>query len=141
MNQNCAGGTLSSQNERIKKNISNSHAASEASRFQKQGLSEKRAKLTSKNFEKLMHQRGLPDEAIKALKKSSIQGEPMETRHAKAGEKFVTTHGIEPSSGIFVFEKSLGKTPEERIDKGALPHSNSAEYETTVELSKRNSVY
>lgn len=66
----------------------------------------------------------------------------MEVRHAKAGEKFVTTHGTERSSGVFVSEKSLGDTPSERIDKGALPHSNSAEYETTVELSRdQNIVY
>lgn len=66
----------------------------------------------------------------------------MEVRHAKSGEKFVTTHGTERSSGVFVSEKSLGSTPSERIDKGALPHSNSAEYETIVELSKdQNLVY
>ena len=39
-------------------------------------------------------------------------------------------------------EKSLGKIPNERIDKGALSHSNSAEYETTVELKKdQNLIY
>lgn len=66
----------------------------------------------------------------------------MEARHAKSGERFVTTHGTESSSGVFVSEKSLGTTPGERIDKGALPHSNSAEYETKVELGKdQNLVY
>lgn len=133
---------MSTQNERIKKNISDTHAASEASRYQKSGLSDKRAKLSSKNFDKLMQQRGLSDESIRDLKKSSVQGTSMEARHAKAGEKFVTTHGTESSSGIFVSAKSLGSTPSERIDKGALPHSNSAEYETTVELGKdQNLVY
>ena len=125
---------MSSQKEQIKKNIADTHVASEASRYQKSGLSDKRAKLSSKNFDKLMQQRGLSDDAIKDLKKSSVQGTSMEARHAKAGEKFVTTHGMESSSGVFVSEKSLGKTPSERIDKGALPHSNTAEYETTVEL-------
>lgn len=133
---------MSSQKEQIKKNIADTHAASEASRYQKSGLSDKRAKLSSKNFDKLMQQRGLSDDAIKDLKKSSVQGASMEARHAKAGEKFVTTHGMESSSGVFVSENSLGKTPGERIDKGALPHSNSAEYETTVELGKdQNLVY
>ena len=130
------------QKEQIKKNIADTHAASEASRYQKSGLSDKRAKLSSKNFDKLMQQRGLSDEAIKDLKKASVQGTSLEARHAKAGEKFVTTHGTESSSGVFVSEKSLGETPGERIDKGALPHSNSAEYETTVELGKdQNLVY
>ena len=133
---------MSSQKEQIKKNIADTLAASDASRYQKSGLSDKRAKLSSKNFDKLMQQRGLSDDAIKDLKKSSVQGTSMEARHAKAGEKFVTTHGTESSSGVFVSEKSLGKTPSERIDKGALPHSNTAEYETTVELGKnQNLVY
>ena len=44
--------------------------------------------------------------------------------------------------GVFVSEKSLEKIPNERIDEGALSHSNSAEYETTVELKKdQNLIY
>lgn len=106
------------------------------------GLSDKKAKLSSKNFDKLMTERGLSKEDAASLKASNQSGTSMEVRHAKAGEKFVTTHGTERSSGVFVSEKSLGNTPGERIDKGALPHSNSAEYETTVELSKdQNLVY
>ena len=126
----------------IEKNVQASHEASKSSRYMQSGLTDKRAKLSSKNFDKLMAERGLSKDDAASLKASNQQGSSMEVRHAKAGEKFVTTHGTERSSGVFVSEKSLGDTPSERIDKGALPHSNSAEYETTVELSRdQNIVY
>lgn len=126
----------------IEKNVQTSHEASKSSRYMQSGLTDKRAKLSSKNFDKLMVERGLSKEETVNLKASNQPGCSMEVRHAKAGEKFVTTHGIKRSSGVFVSEKSLGNTPGERIDKGALPHSNSAEYETIVELSKdQNLVY
>lgn len=106
------------------------------------GLTDKRTKLSSKNFDKLMAERGLSKDDVASLKASNQQGRSMEVRHVKAGEKFVTTHGTERSSGVFVSEKSLGDTISERIDKRAFPHSNSAEYETTVELSRdQNVVY
>lgn len=131
-----------SQKRTIEKNVQASHEASKSSRYMQSGLSDKKAKLSSKNFDKLMTERGLSKEDAASLKASNQSGTSMEVRHAKAGEKFVTTHGTERSSGVFVSEKSLGNTPGERIDKGALPHSNSAEYETTVELSKdQNLVY
>jgi hypothetical protein len=131
-----------SQKRTIEKNVQASHEASKSSRYMQSGLSDKRAKLSSKNFDKLMAERGLSKEDAASLKASNQPGTSMEVRHAKAGEKFVTTHGTERSSGVFVSEKSLGNTPGERIDKGALPHSNSAEYETTVELSRdQNIVY
>lgn len=127
---------------KIRKNVQSSHKASEASRYLQNGLTDKKAKLNSKNFDKLMKKRGLSKDDRDSLKASMQKGTQMEVRHAKAGEKFITTHGTERSSGIFVSKKSLGKTPSERIDKGALPHSNSAEYETTVELSRdQNLVY
>lgn len=126
----------------IEKNVQTSHEASKSSRYMQSGMTEKRTKLSSKNFDKLMAERGLSKDDAASLKASNQQGSSMEVRHAKAGEKFVTTHGTERSSGVFVSEKSLGDTPSERIDKGALPHSNSAEYETTVELSRdQNIVY
>lgn len=122
--------------EKIKHNIQSSHEASQSSRYSQEGLNYKRHKFSSKNFDKLMIQRGLSQEEISSLKASMEQGQPMEARHAKKGEKFITTHGVERSSGVFVSEKSLGTTPEERIDNGALPHSNTAEFETRVELSQ-----
>lgn len=126
----------------IEKNVQASHEASKSSRYMQSGLTDKRAKLSSKNFDNLMAKRGLSKDDTANLKASNQQGSSMEVRHAKAGEKFVTTHGTERSSGVFVSEKSLGDTPSERIDKGALPYSNSAEYETTVELSRdQNIVY
>lgn len=133
---------MSGNEERIKKNIEINHQAIKASRINKNGLTDKKVKLSSKNFDRLMMERGIPEETRTALKKSNDQKVKLEIRHAKAGEKFITTHGKERSSGIFVSERSLGKTTAERIDKGALPMSNSAEYETIVELTKnQNLIY
>lgn len=128
--------------EYIRKNIRASKKATETSRINKTGLTDRKVKLNSKNFDKLMKQRGLTKQARTELKNSNAQGSQMQVRHAKAGEKFVTTHGTERSSGVFVSEKSLGSAPGERINKGALPHSNTAEFETKVELARdQNIVY
>lgn len=130
---------MSGNEEYIKNNVEESRKAIEASRINKRGLTDRKMKLNSKNFDKLMKQRGLSSKSMETLKQSCAQ---MQVRHAKAGEKFVTTHGSERSSGVYVSEKSLGKTSGERINIGALPHSNSAEYETTVELTRdQNLVY
>lgn len=133
---------MSKESDYIRKNIEDTHKATESSRIRKTGLTDRKVKLNSKNFDKLMKQRGLSKQERNELKKSNVQGAEMQVRHAKAGEQFVTTHGMERSSGIFVSEKSLGKTPGERINNGALPHSNTAEYETKVELTcNQNVVY
>lgn len=126
--------------EYIRKNIRASKKATETSRINKTGLTDRKVKLNSKNFDKLMKQRGLTKQARTELKNSNAQGSQMQVRHAKAGEQFVTTHGTERSSGVFVSEKSLGSTPGERINKGALPHSNTAEFETKVELARNQNV-
>lgn len=60
----------------------------------------------------MMEQRGLSKDEISSLKASNDWSSGMQVRHAKSGEKFVTTHGTERSSGVFVSEKSLGDTPE-----------------------------
>ena len=125
-----------SQSDQIKKNIEESHKASQKSRFQQSGLTDERTKLSSKNFDKLMSQRDLSKQDSEQLKKSFDQKAGMQTRHAKQGEKFVTTHGTESSSGVFVSKESLGNTPQERQNKGALPHNNPATYETKVELGR-----
>ncbi len=126
----------------IKENIKNNRKAISNSRFGKNGETEKKAKLSSKNFDKLMKQRGINKEDAIALKSSFDRSRPMQVRHAKKGEKFTVTHGTQNSSGIFVSKKSLGKTAEKRIDKGALPHTNSAKFETKVVLDKnQNLVY
>ncbi len=133
---------MSSQKETIKKNTLQSRRATKASRYKQSGLTERKVKLSSKNFEKLMKQRGLSNEDIKNMKASTQKGTTMRVRHAKAGEKFVTTHGKDRSSGIYVSKASLGDTPQKRTNKGALPHTNTAEYETKVELSRnQNLVY
>lgn len=50
------------------------------------------------------------------------------------------THGTDSASGVFVSSQSLGKIPAERINTGALPLSNSAEYETRVVLDRDQTV-
>lgn len=131
---------MSDRAENIRKNVEMSHQATVASRIRKTGLTDCKVELSSKNFEKLMKQRGLSEKSIEELKSSNDQSVKMQVRHAREGETFITTHGTSRSSGVFVSEKSLGKNPAERIDKGALPHSNSAEYETQVELTRDQNV-
>lgn len=127
---------------KIKKNIADSHRATQSSRYQKSGLTTRKTELSSKNFERLMSQRGLSKKDISSLKASSDRSKKMQVRHAKKGESFVVTHGTQNASGIFVSKKSLGSTPERRINKGSLPHSNSARFETKVTLDKnQNLVY
>lgn len=133
---------MADRSEYIRKNVEASRQATEASRIRKSGLTDRKVKLNSQNFDKLMKQRGLSKQARTDLKNSNLQGAKLQVRHAKAGEQFVTTHGTERSSGVFVSERSLGSTPGERINKGALPHSNTAEFETKVELARdQNVVY
>lgn len=124
----------------VKNNIKNCHEASMTSNYEKGILSQKECKLNSKNFDKLMSNRGLSEENIDDLKCSIDWKKDVTARHAKAGEKFLTTHGIDGCSGIFVSEKSLGDTPEKRINKGALPVTNTADFETIVELGKNQDV-
>lgn len=126
--------------DEIMRNIDKSRVATQNSRYKLTGLTEKRTKLSSKNFKKLMQQRGLKKEDIKTLQESSTRGKSLSVRHAKAGEKVVITHGTQSASGVFVSEKSLGSTPKERIDRGSLPVSNSAKYETKAQLDKDQNV-
>ena len=98
---------MSERTEHIRKNIEANRHAIESSRIRKTGLTNRKVKLNSKNFDKLMKQRGLAKQARMELKNSNVQGSEMQVRHAKAGEKFVTTHGTERSSGIFVSRKNL----------------------------------
>lgn len=133
---------MADRSEYIRKNVEASRQATEASRIRKSGLTDQKVKLNSQNFDKLMKQRGLSKQARTELKNSNLQGAKLQVRHAKVGEQFVTTHGTERSSGVFISERSLGSTPGERINKGALPHSNTAEFETKVELARdQNIVY
>ncbi len=126
----------------INRNIEMARKATQSSRYQKSGQTTRRGELSSKNFNKLMKQRGLSKKEISSLKASFERSSKMQIRHAKKGEKFVVTHGEQNASGVFVSKNSLGNTPEKRINKGSLPHSNSAKYETKVTLDRnQNLVY
>ena len=124
------------RSEYIRQNVEQFHNNTAASRFQQQGVTDQSAKLSNAGFNKLMDSRGISQEARSDLKNSFSSNSRMEVRHAHAGERFVTTHGIERSSGVFVSKESLGNTPADRINNGALPHTNTAEFETTVELGR-----
>ena len=124
----------------IRKNVEETRKGTDSSRYDRSGVTRERTQINSKNLDKLLEQRGLSPEERKIVKESMDPEAKMYARHAKAGEKYVTTHGQNRPSGIYVSEKSLGKTAGERIDKGALPHTNTAEFETKVELTKDQTV-
>ena len=125
--------------ERIKSNCRENRNGINASRYGNTGLTERATKVSSHNLTKMMEQRSLSREATKEIK-DSFQSGTMEARHGKKGEVFVITHGKENASGVFVSKQSLGKTPEERINQGALPPSNKADYETRVVLDRDQTV-
>lgn len=81
----------------IRKNVETCHSNTEASRYQKSGLTEEKVKLNSSGFNKLMDYRGIGNEPRNNLKNSFSKESVMEVRHAYAGERFVTTHGVERS--------------------------------------------
>ena len=124
------------RSEHIRQNVEQFHNNTAASRYQQSGLTDQSAKLNNAGFNKMMDYRGIGQEARTELKNSFSSNTRMEVRHAHAGERFVTTHGMERSSGVFVSKGSLGSTPADRINNGALPHTNTAEFETTVELGR-----
>lgn len=124
------------RSEYIRQNIEQFHNNTAASRYKQLGVTDQSAKLSNAGFNKLMDSRGISQEARSDLKNSFSSNSRMEVRHAHAGERFVTTHGIERSSGVFVSKESLGNTPADRINNGALPYTNTAEFETTVELGR-----
>ena len=108
----------------IRQNVEQFHNNTAASRYQQSGLTNQSAKLNNAGFNKLMDYRGISQEARNDLKNSFSSNTRMEVRHAHAGERFATTHGTERSSGVFVSKGLLGSTPADRINNGALPHTN-----------------
>lgn len=50
------------------------------------------------------------------------------------------TSGQKSASGVFVSQKPLGKNPSQRINKGALPPSNTAQRQQNVQLGKNQNV-
>jgi len=73
----------SQKNNRI--NVQASHEASKSSRYMQYGLIDRKAKFSSKNFDKLMSERGLFKDDVASLKALNQPGCSMEVRHAKAG--------------------------------------------------------
>lgn len=77
--------------ERVRSNCSENRRHIDASRFLDKGQTDRSVKVTSRNFDKMMEQRGLTAEETKQLKSSFQQG-TIEMRHGKKGEDFVVTH-------------------------------------------------
>lgn len=132
-------GSNNDLKERIRQNCKQNHESISASRYNEKGLTKQEVKLSSKNYDKMMNQWGLSAEQ-KAELKSSFEDGRINVRHASAGEKHIVTHGEYGASGKFVSKESLGSTPEERIENGALYHTNTAEYETIVVTDKPQDV-
>ena len=61
---------MSEESDYIRKNIEDTHKATESSRIRKTGLTDRKVKLNSKNFDNLMKQRGLSKQERNELKKS-----------------------------------------------------------------------
>lgn len=79
-----------SRKRTVEKNIQSSHEASKSSRYMQSGLSDKRAKLSSKNFDKLMAERGLSKEDAASLKASNQSGTSMEQLlHKASSQKWI----------------------------------------------------
>ena len=72
--------------EVIKKNIEANSKATQSSRYKKSGLTTRKTELSSKNFDKLMKQRGLSKKDTAVLKASSDRSSKMQVRHAKRRE-------------------------------------------------------
>lgn len=131
-------------------NLANNEAAISA-QHKSPGPSYRSAKINSDNFKKIADARGLHGEDRKNLKESfakwskeaqnneKLRQGITEAKHAKKGDKYLITDDgpKNHASGIYVSKKSLGKTPEERIQKGALPGGNKATQERPVELGKK----
>ena len=132
------------QADRIRENVLRTRKGTQASRYGQKGLTSQAAKMNSKNFRKLMTARNLSKTDTKNMWNSFSHSTktPVMARHAKKGENFKVTSGKNGASGNFVSKKPLGKNPSQKINKGALPPTNSATKQTNVKLAKdQNLVY
>lgn len=116
------------------------------------GLSHRPAKLNSHNYDKLMSERRVNPEKAKETKESfskwnpDIKDKPKDdsdevtVRHTRPGEKVNVIHAEgKPASGEFVTkDKQKGLSPNDRIEKYALPKSNTAETYNPAYLAKQN---
>ena len=64
---------MTKNSNEIRNNVEESRQARESSRIQKTGLTDRKVKLNSKNFDKLMKQRGLSKQARLDLKNSNAK--------------------------------------------------------------------
>ena len=93
--------------ENIKKNIEENRRATQSSRYKKSGLTTRKTELSSKNFDKLMKQRGLSKKDTAALKASSDRRAKMQVRHAKKGESCDTYNIYNIYEGGKSYEKEM----------------------------------
>lgn len=129
-----------STRQRIQQNVSRTRKGTQSTRYGKKGLTTASAKMNHHNFNKLMQKRGISKSNSNQVWNSFSHKSAVMGRHAKKGEQFHMTSGQKNASGVFVSQKSLGKNPSQRINKGALPPSNTAQRQQNVQLGKNQNV-
>lgn len=73
---NLTTGPDPDQNLRIRKNIAESQEAREASNYGKEGLDYNKHELSSRNFDRLMKERGIPEDTAREIKESHNRWSP-----------------------------------------------------------------
>lgn len=128
--------------QRIQQNVNRTRKGTQSSRYGQKGLTTASAKMNHQNFNKLMQKRGINKSNSNQMWNSFSHKAAVMGRHAKKGEQFHMTSGKKNTSGVFVSQKPLGKNPSQRINKGALPPSNTAHRQQRVQLGEdQNVVY
>jgi hypothetical protein len=130
------------QQAKIKQNINSTRKGNQASRYGQKGLTSQSSKINSHGFQKMMSGRGVSKIDTKSTWDSFEKSKksPAMVRHAKKGESYKITYGNNMASGNYVSQKSGGNTPSKRIDKLALPSSNSATHQANVKLARNQNV-
>lgn len=133
------------QKKTLQDNLQRTRTGTNASRYSHKGLTSQSSKINGKGFRRLLSGRGVDATGTKNAWDSfqHSRSTPVTTRHAKKGERFLLAtnrkHGRK-ATGNYVSKQSLGKTPDARIDKGALPTTNSATVEKRIKLGKDQNV-
>ena len=93
------------------------------------------AKLSSKNFDRLMEERGVDDKTAADIKES-FEGE-MKVSHGYEGDRYTMMYGDKKASGNYLADQSAREmNANERQDKYALPPTNDASHIREVQLSR-----
>lgn len=118
---------------RIRENIAESQKAREASNYGKKGLDYDKHKLSSKNFDRLMQERGIPEDVAREIKESHNRWSPYRdddlstdtfVKHADPeGEDLIAYSSFGDASGKYLTKKIFSDNAE-GIHDLALPAGN-----------------